>query len=847
VRRHAILLVIALLVLFAVALREFFRGEGGSNGPRQEVGDGPGAPPVRGGPAGESGTAASESGREPVLPGEGVLVTGWVVDSGLTPLAGCHVSVRTEGIDPIRAETDARGLFRLSVPVSPEVGRIYTLVARDGAGRVGLIFAYGTGQRVLRAQGIVIREAPELQVRVLDEGRPVPGARVLVFTSDPHGVRGRGSLPLAEAASGGDGIASFGPVPESGLVILAFSETTRRGVIGLGFTAEETEPVEVHLGPARSIRVEVVGAETGAPISGLRIHTVYVLPEPIPPTDGSGRTLVSGADPAEVLTLRPEGGAPVVVPPRVTHCRISFERPSGPEPEGESTLLVRLLGPSGEPAPDRRVMLDVFGNGTGRVTDAAGEAVFPKLPRAALPVYLQGAGGRVGLGVARLDRGQERLEVRLHPEILVSARVRVDGRERLPPRFGLSVSRALVEILDVSPGDGRLEFSVLPVTAIRELEVTLVANGYVPDRVTLPVAPRTGAEFLLQRRGALTVRYATPPDGRMELRLERRGEDGSWSGNRWTRPDRPAPGLARFSGLAHGTYRVVDLLSGIVSPDVTVAPDLPDVAVDMDLGSLVTVSGRVEIPSGGERSGTGVEVRCEGVLYGRQAEVDEDGEFSVRVPGDRVVTLTASHPVYEPDPERGTVTRTGSASGVVLVLSVGRQVTLDLSPELPEWRRRQTRILLFEGEPGPDPDVVLRFAVAGDRLTLAGAEPGTWTLFVDVPGSAPVLRREVRIGEGRSHLGRIALEAGGGIRIRLRTKEGDQPEQIFVESRFLGEPSYVRKDNSWGVRELRMAGLGPGRHRVEVRASSEKRRKSLVREVESDGAGEIAIEVDLTD
>jgi hypothetical protein len=184
---------------------------------------------------------------------------------------------------------------------------------------------------------------------------------------------------------------------------------------------------------------------------------------------------------------------------------------------------------------------------------------------------------------------------------------------------------------------------------------------------------------------------------------------------------------------------------------------------------------------------------------------------------------------------------------VVLVLAIGRQVTLELRPELPDWRRRQTRILLFDGDPGPNPRAFLRFAVAGDRLTLAGAEPGTFTLFVDVPGFAPVVRRDVRIGEGRTHLGRIALAPGGSVHVRLRLKEDDHPEQIFVESTFLGEPAYTRKDNSWGVTELRMDGLGPGRHRVEIRATSEKGRKNLVREVECDGAAGIPIEVDLTE
>jgi len=128
----------------------------------------------------------------------------------------------------------------------------------------------------------------------------------------------------------------------------------------------------------------------------------------------------------------------------------------------------------------------------------------------------------------------------------------------------------------------------------------------------------------------------------------------------------------------------------------------------------------------------------------------------------------------------------------------------------------------------------------GRRVTVASVEgeifrgfpPGMWDLWIDRPGRVPIEVEGVRLAEGANEL-EAEGEAGAVLKVR---SEGDVPLSVAAWS--MTEPRYARTGDG------EVAGLGPGRFRVMVWDRFTGLRL-FEGEIESPGRGEIPLVLDL--
>jgi hypothetical protein len=190
-----------------------------------------------------------------------------------------------------------------------------------------------------------------------------------------------------------------------------------------------------------------------------------------------------------------------------------------------------------------------------------------------------------------------------------------------------------------------------------------------------------------------------------------------------------------------------------------------------------------------------------------------DGQFKVRIPGDRPVTLVPRHPLLRPADEGGTVTLTKPRDGVVLKLEIGTLAEYVMDPRLAVYD--PCRALLFQGDPIGDPVGVFEI-VAGWKYRFGGHEPGQYTIFLDVPRYAPVVLRDRTLGEGKTDLGEIRFEAGSCLRVRFEPMDEEAP-RYWVVATHQDAPSYDRWVKWEGEKNVLLTGLGAGTFRVWVK------------------------------
>jgi hypothetical protein len=298
----------------------------------------------------------------------------------------------------------------------------------------------------------------------------------------------------------------------------------------------------------------------------------------------------------------------------------------------------------------------------------------------------------------------------------------------------------------------------------------------------------------------------TPPgDGRFELVLQERRTD------EWASVDvrQTAQGATpRFEGLRAGRYRLYDRLSGVGSAPIDVVPVASAVAT-LDLSAAAEVEGVIESPDGIRLVEARLFVDGEPAPRGR---LRGNGTFRVRVPGDRDVTLRATHPLLR---EATAVVRAGQ-SAVVLRLAAGARATLTLDREPPG--DEGGRVLLFDGVAAGTPAFEGDVFVEGRSVTFGGFSPGTWTVLVDLPPFAPIVLEDHRLTGGANDLGAVAVSDGARIRVKVLTAGGLHPPQIGVAAEHRGAPRYVRRTSSHrGETEIVLAGLGAGTFDVACR------------------------------
>jgi len=132
----------------------------------------------------------------------------------------------------------------------------------------------------------------------------------------------------------------------------------------------------------------------------------------------------------------------------------------------------------------------------------------------------------------------------------------------------------------------------------------------------------------------------------------------------------------------------------------------------------------------------------------------------------------------------------------------------------PQRQRPYVEVRVFRGEPGARPEHTV-YAHADDREWKgSGFAPGTYTLWIDVPESLPVVRRGVKLEED-TDLGELPMERGSTLRVRVLVKEPFAVPSMHVWANRLGDPGCSRGLNSFdGESVLPVTGIGPGRYRV---------------------------------
>ena len=439
----------------------------------------------------------------------------------------------------------------------------------------------------------------------------------------------------------------------------------------------------------------------------------------------------------------------------------------------------------------------------------------------------------------------------------------IDGEPRLPPTYTLRYAQQTPSDVEEDPDKGVVRFR-LPAGVPH---LALSAIGFLQTTVKFPAVEGDGtarATVELSRGGHCIVRVKPPADGqhRSNLRsldtkspgfaLQRMGAMPEQLGSKdgWS--------LVRHGPLTPGRYAAFDSLSGAQTQPIEVH-DGEEATLDLDLSTVRTIKGVVEVPEGHPVHQARVQAKAEGLYKspfpGRQAgaQVRRDGRFQIRVPGDRAVRLVVTHPTLIPAPEGGSVDATGVSTDVRLTLIEGGSATFRLDPPLEAPRQAgrtpALQVQLHAGEPDGKSLRSLTPAVADGVFTLGGFAPGTYTLVIDARQRAPVVIRDVTLTGDRTDLGTINASKGATVRIKLKIKEGEDAPRIYASAYCKGPIAHSRYVNSRGELEVLLRGLGVGTY--ELRASPMRgmggggARTALHETIESDGATEIVRELDL--
>jgi hypothetical protein len=307
-----------------------------------------------------------------------------------------------------------------------------------------------------------------------------------------------------------------------------------------------------------------------------------------------------------------------------------------------------------------------------------------------------------------------------------------------------------------------------------------------------------------------------------------------------------------FDGLRSGRYRARDALTGLVSKHLDVEAR-ERAEFTLDLARAGPITGRVEGPADGD-FGEAI-VLVEGTeIQSASRHASEEGirvrlnsDFKARVPGDRPVTLRVEHPLLVPSPDAGSATVTVPGASVVLKLLRGAEAIFRVAGATNRKTEsfRPDRILLFAGKPEGEPIRICEAKYKDGVGRIGGFEPGSYTLWCDLPPAAPLILRDVVLGAATTDLGELTRPEGATIRVKVQTREGQQTTRIDISATPIEGPFYSRIASSpSGATEAALGGIGPGRFKVEVR-TGDSRAAPKQHEVVSTGAGEILLTVDL--
>lgn len=709
-----------------------------------------------------------------------------------------------------------------------------------------------------------LRDGREILVTVVEAGTeaPIPGARVQAWVERHFEVAPR-EIPIAEP---------FAPPPTdaAGRTRVTGAEEGLR--VRVSADAEDFAPPEhvAWVPPARSearVRLArelvlawpIVDGEVPAPPQGSVIELVpdYFTTLRQGLVTG-GRLVVAGAryEMFGAWALAPDGSiARLQSPPRNP---ISFRRARAVDVVVTDTRGGPLEGCEIGVASGFTPLAPVAR------TDAAGHARVGGLFGGIVDVQAGFGGPRRPVGTVDLDQGDGRLAVTLEPAMPAVIRVSVDGERRLPARYSLRLNGGLHGAIEEDAERGDLTFSLIPTDAESPVRATLSSPEH-PDAEADLVLQEAGyaceASIDLRSGSTLILHVRPPPMGGQSIEIESWcSKTGIWKTMERQPTVRSAdPGDAHvlvLAGLPPSRYRARDLGRRIVSEPVEVAGNGGTYEISFDLSAVFRVSGRVEFPPGTSShevfvlvEGDGIERRelawrrgfapdVEGLRVGAQ------GEFTAWGLAGRTIRLRPWHPVYSPAADRGEITVDRAQDDVVLRLERRTEAVLRLSEgstrAMNNFPSTWPAVLLYRGRPEGPPAVRL---LASGEIRFGGFEPGTWTIWIDVPQRAPLVLRDVLLGEGVTDLGSAKPERGSILKLRFPAPSAGRGPSMSITAESMDEPRYVRRLTTTGEAEGVLSGLGPGRFKVSVVPTLEAGALPRERIIDADGRSEVVLDV----
>jgi hypothetical protein len=371
--------------------------------------------------------------------------------------------------------------------------------------------------------------------------------------------------------------------------------------------------------------------------------------------------------------------------------------PRGPAVfRAQRRLAVRVLEERGGPAQGAGVVVfDTDGRSLAGpvLSDAEGYAGFAALPPTAVSVRVVGepgmiAGARLGVlsgeagALVDLESGDGAAELTVRARDVATVLVHDERGDPFLDTYTLEVLlwpealhwRSPTNVV-FEPAAGTARFTMRPPANGHKIWVRAAAPGRATVTAEIPLSAEGVLDHVVLRLepgASLTVRMVPPRDGVCSVRLERRSQNARWSAAHLIPLRGFDDGYSHtFEGLVPGVYRLHDAYTGAISDPAEVGPGSAGVALHLDLSAAGWVEGALELPDGVApdevvllRAGGGL--AFDDVVYAdgdRIPRAVRAASFRLRVPGDRDVTISATHPRCVPDPRDGAIRVVTPGSG----------------------------------------------------------------------------------------------------------------------------------------------------------------------------------------
>ncbi|MEM8713985.1 MAG: sigma-70 family RNA polymerase sigma factor, partial [Planctomycetota bacterium] len=206
---------------------------------------------------------------------------GRVLRAGRFPVEGARVWLVAGDLTTPAVTTDAKGRYRLEgIPLGRDSFELATLRAATGNGKCAVTYSgllSKAREERVQIRDMILEDSMDLEVAVMHEGAPVPGARVDVSV-------GRNHLPLGTASAGADGIVRFCDVPRRS--VHAQSAAAGRALSGAASltAASAAQSGEARLGISLQASTEVYVRVTdssngGSPVEGAQLEA-WIMHQP---------------------------------------------------------------------------------------------------------------------------------------------------------------------------------------------------------------------------------------------------------------------------------------------------------------------------------------------------------------------------------------------------------------------------------------------------------------------------------------------------------------------------------------------------------------------------------------